>query len=156
MLRCGLHQGPIRAIAVMISTGLRRTGRGLAILSCVITHRTLSSRSARIALRTGIATALVMLVGTAGTAYADTPASWADAPEHGAFDYLLLLLLIPAGLAVIITLLTVLPSLIHGESHEKGDAWRTEEEWFGGPRDGLQTSDREGTEAGKGGASGNW
>lgn len=131
-------------------------GRGLAILAFVMTHRTLSSRSARTALRTGVASVLVGLVGTAGAAHADTPAAWADAPDHGAFDYLLVLLLIPAGLAVIITLLTVLPSLIHGESHDKGDAWRTEEEWFGGPRQGMQAADRDDSAAGKGGASGNW
>ena len=128
----------------------------MAILACVITLRAFDSRSARIALRAGIASASVGLLSMAGTASADTPAGWADAPHHGAFDYLLVLLLIPAGIAIVVSVLTVLPSLIHGESHEKGDAWRTEEEWFGGPRQGIEASDRPDSDAAKGGASGNW
>lgn len=121
-----------------------------------MTCRAFSPRSARIAVRTSIASAALGLVSLSGTAFADTPASWADAPKHGALAYLLVLLLIPGGIAIVVSVLTVLPSLIRGESLEKGDAWRTGEEWFGGPRQGLEAADHEESEAGKGGASGHW
>ena len=117
----------------------------------MITHR-----SSRFAARAFVASAFVGLLTVSGSAVADTPAAWDDAPDHGFFAYLLVLILIPAGIALVVSLLTVLPSLIKGEKHEPGDAWRSDDEWFGGPRKGIEAPDTQGADAAKGGASGNW
>lgn len=120
----------------------------------MITHRT--ERTARVALRAFIASVFAGLVSVAAVASADTPAAWDDAPEHGAFGYLLLLFLIPLGIALVVTTLVLLPSMIRGEKHEEGDAWRSDDEWFGGPRQGIEAKDHAEIGADRGGASGNW
>jgi len=77
-------------------------------------------------------------------------------------EFLLVILLIPTGLALVIALLAAIPSMRGGGStYQPGLAWRHEAEWFGGPRDGLEKadkSDREAVEASgeRGGASGHW
>lgn len=58
------------------------------------------------------------------------------------FHALLILFLIPLGLALVISLLAALPSLIKGDSYEPGQAWRGEGEWFGGPRNGVEAADQ--------------
>lgn len=94
-------------------------------------------------------------VALSGSAVAATPEAWADAPEHGGLDYLLVLVLIPLGIALVVSLLTVLPSLIKGEKYEPGDQWRGDE-WFGGPRQGIEAADHAEIGTNRGGASGNW
>ena len=54
-------------------------------------------------------------------------------------------------------------SMVRGEKHAPGQAWRSESEWFGGPRGGLEAADKvdpkaiEGhDEADRGGASVRW
>lgn len=122
----------------------------------MITHRTSSSRPARLAARGFVASAVVGSLTLANAAVADTPEAWADAPDHSGFDYLLVLVLIPLGIALVVSLLTVLPSLIKGEKYEPGDNWRGEDEWFGGPRQGIEASGPAEIGGDRGGASGNW
>ena len=104
----------------------------------------------------------VLLVAGALPASASAPAQWPEAPSVSWLDALLVLLIIPAGLALLISLLAAIPSMRGGgSSYQPGLAWRHEAEWFGGPRDGLEKadkSDREAVEASgeRGGASGHW
>jgi hypothetical protein len=97
-------------------------------------------------------------------AVAAPPEQWEDAGAVSPLQFLLVLLLIPAGLFLVIALLAALPSMMRGpsSSYQPGLAWRNEPEWFGGPRDGLDKVDRgdqqalESTSSERGGASGSW
>lgn len=91
------------------------------------------------------------------------PSQWPEPPSVSVLEFLLVILLIPAGLALVIALLATIPSMRSGggSTYQPGLAWRHEAEWFGGPRDGLEKadkSDREAVEAAgeRGGASGHW
>jgi hypothetical protein len=111
----------------------------------------------------------VVVTGTTGVAYADAPATWEDSPNVTFFHELLIYLVVPLALFVIISLLAYLPSMrSHGSSYQPGQTWRSEAEWFGGPRAGVQTLDAgapaqpagQGATVGRdperGGASGHW
>lgn len=93
---------------------------------------------------------------------AAAPSQWPEAPEVSALEFLLVILLIPTGLALVITLLATIPAMRGGGStYQPGLAWRHEAEWFGGPRDGLEKADKAEPEAlegsgERGGASGQW
>ena len=105
--------------------------------------------------------ALAVVVALPAVASADTPAAWDDAPHVSGLQYLVLLVLIPLGLALVIALLASLPSM-HHRGYEPGQAWRAEAEWFGGPRKGVEAADDlspqqiESAESGRGGTSGKW
>lgn len=96
----------------------------------------------------------------AAPAVADTPAAWTKPPHVSGLQFLLVLILIPLGIGLVITLLTMLPSLKSGNVYEPGAPWRSENEWFGGPRKGLDATDRPAlpaaTTSKKGGASAEW
>jgi hypothetical protein len=120
------------------------------------------SRAARRALR-ALALAPAALVPLAASpALAAPPETWPDAEAVGALDFLLVLLALPLGLIVLITLLVYVPSMAKGEKYTPGLAWRSENQWFGGPKDGLEAADRsdrqqlEATDADRGGASARW
>jgi hypothetical protein len=95
-------------------------------------------------------------------AFAVPPESWPEPEPTGALDYLLVLFLIPLGLALVVSLLAVVPSMVGGQKSSRDPAWRTENEWFGGPKDGVEAiegneaeaADRPGSD--RGGASGRW
>ena len=93
-------------------------------------------------------------VALAGPALADVPEGWSD-PDKMSWGHLLLLILaIPAGLAIVISLLAALPSLLKGQGLTGGHAGG---QWIGGPRQGtseLAGPDTETSEAG--GASARW
>lgn len=91
------------------------------------------------------------------TAFADTPDTWTDAPEVSGLQFLIVLILIPAVLFGVITLLASLPSMISDKGYEPGQAWRSEAEWFGGPSvaAGKSTAEIE-AGSGQGGTSGTW
>ena len=55
---------------------------------------------------------------------------------------ILLLVVIPLALFLLITLLVYLPSMAKGQRYQPGEPWRTEAEWFGGPRGGVEAADR--------------
>jgi hypothetical protein len=109
-----------------------------------------------------VSTALVCLVALPAVAAADTPANWEKAKDVSGLDYLLVLVLIPAGLALVISLLASLPSMISDRGYEPGQSWRAQPEWFGGPQKGVEAADRlapeqiEAAESGRGGTSGKW
>lgn len=83
----------------------------------------------------------VIGVGLLSPALADTPQQWEKAPPVSALDFLLVLLLIPAGCAILIAVLAMLPSLGKNKGYEPGQAWRGESEWFGGPTKGIDAAD---------------
>ena len=106
--------------------------------------------------------ALAVVVTLPAVASADTPAAWDDAPHVSGLQYLVLLVLIPLGLALVIALLASLPSMLHHRGYEPGQSWRAEAEWFGGPGKGVDAADElspqqiESAESGRGGTSGKW
>lgn len=93
-------------------------------------------------------------VALAGPALADVPEGWSD-PDPMSWGHLLLLILvIPIGLAIVISLLAALPGLVKGEGLTGGHAGG---QWLGGPRKGtaeLAGPDSKTSEAG--GASARW
>ena len=109
-----------------------------------------------------VATALVSVVALPAVASADTPAAWDKAPHVSGLDYLLVLVLIPGGLALVIAFLASLPSMINDRGYEPGQSWRSQPEWFGGPRKGVDAADDlapeqiEAAASGRGGTSGKW
>ena len=109
-----------------------------------------------------LTTAVVVVVALPAVASADTPRSWEKADHVSGLEFLTVLLLIPAGLAIVIALLALLPSIIRDRGYEPGQAWRSEAEWFGGPQKGVDAADDlapaqiEAAESGRGGTSGQW
>ena len=106
--------------------------------------------------------AAAAVVAMPAVASADTPAAWDEAPHVSGLEYLTVLVLIPLGLALVISLLVSLPSMINERGYEPGQSWRAEAEWFGGPRKGVEAADDlspqqiEAAESGRGGTSGQW
>lgn len=115
-------------------------------------------RRAAVALSVGVFAAVLL----PSVAFADTPAAWEDSPHVSGLQYLVVLLLIPAGLFVVISILAALPSMISDKGYEPGQSWRSEPEWFGGPRKGVEAADEVTTdqiaasESERGGTSGTW
>jgi hypothetical protein len=106
--------------------------------------------------------ALVAVVALPSVASADTPRAWEKADHVSGLEFLTVLVLIPAGLALVISLLALLPSIIRDRGYEPGQSWRAEAEWFGGPQKGVGAADAlapdeiEAAESGRGGTSGQW
>jgi hypothetical protein len=110
-----------------------------------------------------VALAPVFLVLLAAPAMADTPSTWADPEPVSTLNALLLLVGIPLALFVGISILVYVPSMARGEKYTPGRAWRNENEWFGGPRGGVEAADRSESpaisaaeESERGGASARW
>lgn len=107
-------------------------------------------------------TAVVAVVALPAVASADTPAAWDQAPDVSGLQFLVVLLLIPAGLALVISLLALLPSIIKDTGYAPGQSWRAEAEWFGGPQKGVEAAEDlspqqlEAAENGRGGTSAQW
>lgn len=93
---------------------------------------------------------------------ADRPAAWEEAPDPSLLSFLLVLVLIPLGIAAVLALLTVLPSMASDKGYEPGQSWRGESAWFGGPTKGVESADNvtpeqiEAASRGRGGTSGKW
>jgi hypothetical protein len=93
-------------------------------------------------------------VVSTGPALADVPQGWSDPDKMSWGHLLLIILVIPIGLAIVISLLAALPGLVKGEGFAGGHAGG---QWLGGPRKGtaeLAGPDSEHSEAG--GASARW
>jgi hypothetical protein len=109
-----------------------------------------------------VSTALVAVVAVPALASADTPEAWENDPHVSGLQFLLVLFLIPAGLALVISLLASLPSMVKDRGYEPGQSWRSQPEWFGGPRKGVEAAEElapeqiEAAETGRGGTSGQW
>lgn len=101
-----------------------------------------------------VAATAVCVVAGATPALADVPENWSNPAPMSVGHLLVIIVAIPVGLALVISLLAVLPGLVRGEGLTGGHAGG---EWLGGPRQGtaeLAGPDDEGTEAG--GASARW
>lgn len=118
----------------------------------------LNARVVRRALRALAPTAVVLLTLVPAPALAAPPSTWPEPEPVSALDYLLVLLVIPLGLALLITVLAYVPVMVKGERYTPGRAWRNENEWFGGPSGGLEASDKAEVpaDADRGGASARW
>lgn len=121
----------------------------------------LKARAVRRALRTLALAPAALLPLVAAPALAAPPEAWPDTEPVGAADFLLVLLVIPLGIALLIVLLASVPSMARGEKYTPGLAWRKQNQWFGGPKDGLETIDKAeappaGSEADRGGSSAHW
>ena len=106
--------------------------------------------------------AVAVLTATA-PALADRPETWADPDPVGTLWPLILLVGIPLGLFALIALLVYVPSMARGQQYTPGLAWRNENEWFGGPRGGVEATDtaepagaQDADEHDRGGASARW
>ncbi len=99
-----------------------------------------------------VTAASAIVVTGAVPAMADVPEDWSDPAEVSWLFMLALIVGIPAVLGVIITVLTVLPSMLRGEglrSETKEPA-----EWVGGPSEDAPLADQNSGETG--GASARW
>jgi hypothetical protein len=94
----------------------------------------------RTLLSASVACSLVLGAALATPAAADPPKAWENQPDVSALDFLLVILLIPLGIALVLTLLTVLPSMAKDRGYEPGQSWRNESEWFGGPTKGVESA----------------
>ena len=109
-----------------------------------------------------LAVGLLVVVCSPALALADTPAAWENEKHVSGLQFLVVLVLIPAGLFLVISLLAALPSMISDKGYEPGQSWRSEAEWFGGPRKGIEATDElsdkqiEAAETDRGGTSGKW
>ena len=105
-----------------------------------------------------------MTVAT-GTAFAEAPDTWENTPSVSPLHALLIIAVIPIGLFVLITAAGLRAVDDEGERYQPGQAWRSEPEWFGGPRSGVDAVDEAGRPAPSarapprapaGGTSGRW
>lgn len=93
---------------------------------------------------------------------ADRPAAWEEAPDVSLLNFLLVLVIIPIGIAAVLSLLTVLPALASDKGYQPGQSWRGESTWFGGPTKGVEAADKvapkqvEAATRNSGGTSGRW
>ena len=133
----------------------------MAILCRVKNHETPSRKLLRRAVL-AVPPALAAVVMLPAIASADTPRTWEQDPHVSGLQYLVVLVLIPLGLALVIALLASLPSMIRDRGYEPGQSWRAEAEWFGGPQKGVEATEGlspqqiETAESGRGGTSGQW
>jgi hypothetical protein len=105
---------------------------------------------------------LVLAGALLDAASADRPEGWSKAPHVSGLQFLVVLLLIPLGLAAVIALLVSVPSLVSDRGYQPGQSWRGESEWFGGPRAGVTAAadvtpeELEASSHDTGGTSGKW
>ena len=84
------------------------------------------------------------------------PEGWSDPDAVDPWHAVLVLVGIPLALFVLITLAVVIPGLLRGERFTPGGQ-ATEDQWFGGPRQGTAELPAPDTEESKaGGASARW
>ena len=88
-----------------------------------------------------LGTAWLVVGALAAPAAADTPEAWEKAPDPSSFEFLLVLVIIPLGVAAVISLLVLIPSLASDRGYEPGQSWRGDTEWFGGPTKGVKGVD---------------
>lgn len=120
------------------------------------------TNSRRILRLTVTAAVLGLLAGVtllATPASADVPDGWSDPDPVNNFHALLVVGLIPAGIALLIAFLVYVPAFVKGERITPG-AVGAEDEWFGGPRQGTAElaapAGHDAADSEVGGASGRW
>lgn len=105
---------------------------------------------------------IVLGAAAVSPASADTPKAWEKAPDVSPLGFLLVVAIIPLGIAAVLALLTILPSMASDRGYEPGQSWRTEPQWFGGPAKGVEAATDatpeqvESRTQGTGGTSANW
>lgn len=106
--------------------------------------------------RAGLVTAgAAVLLAAATPAWAEVPEGWSDPAEISFLQVLLVIGALPVAVACVIALFVYLPALRRGESVRPGGA--TEDQWFGGPREGVAELEPTRREVGvTGGGSGSW
>jgi len=107
----------------------------------------------RMTARAVVPALVIGLVLLASPALADVPDGWAEPEAVTLMRALLVYVFAPAGLVLLITLLSLAPSLAKGERPGVGPA---EDQWFGGPRDGAHQLESRSSGSTTGGASGSW
>ncbi|HET6561756.1 MAG TPA: hypothetical protein VFG72_07770 [Marmoricola sp.] len=108
--------------------------------------------------RAGAVLSGLSVVLVAFPASATPPETW-PVPNHDPLLQTLAFLLgVPLLVIALVTLAVYLPSMMHGRSTEPALAFHDRNEWFGGPRKGLDpdTSVPPDGESTKGGASAQW
>ena len=105
------------------------------------------------AVLSGLSVALV-----AAPASASPPQTWDDPDQGPLLETLAFLLGVPLLVFLLITLAVYLPSMMRGRSTEPALAFQDRNEWFGGPRKGLDPATTVSSEDRdpKGGASAQW
>ena len=127
----------------------------------MLTHDILR-RLSRAFLALSVACSLVLGAALFSPATADEPVTWENAPDVSAFDFVMLVLILPLVAALVITLLTLVPLLINDRGYQPGQSWRSQVEWFGGPSKGVAAADEvtaeqiEARSKDTGGTSGSW
>lgn len=111
---------------------------------------------ARRAARTAVVLTVPLTAMVASPATADVPEGWSDPEKVDPLHALLVIVGAPLGLALVITLLVLVPALKRGErvlpDHSGGEA-----AWLGGPRQGTkELPAADSTDSRAGGASGSW
>jgi hypothetical protein len=110
-------------------------------------------------------TPALLVTGAAAAAFASPPNTWEKPPSVSPLHVIVVLVIIPLGLFVVITLATYVPSMSRNAGYRPGEVWRYDPQWFGGPRGGVealdaaaQTEQPPAVTAGsdRGGASGRW
>lgn len=111
---------------------------------------------AQLVRRTSVLLVTGGLVLAGGPAVADVPEGWSDPAAVDPVEAILLLVVVPLLIVLVVTLLVVVPGVVKGERFTPGGQ-ATEDQWFGGPRQGtaeLPAPDSVDSKAG--GASGRW
>lgn len=84
----------------------------------------MTQRASRTAARVFAATFALTLPLVGVPAFASNePSAWPAQPSHSFWDYFVLLILIPAGIAITLAVLTMLPSLVKGDRYDRTKAW---------------------------------
>lgn len=112
-------------------------------------------RALRSSLRLSVPLAVTTAVLMATPAMADLPEAWETPEAVGFLDHAIYILGLPVAVALVITLLVLVPSLARGEKLS-GHAAPVADEWFGGPRGGKAEVEAAGAAKDSGGASGTW
>lgn len=116
----------------------------------------MTTKLAPLARRTSAALVAGSLVLVAGPAGAEVPEGWSNPKPVDPVEATLVLVGIPLLVFVLVTLAVVVPGIVKGERFTPG-GHATEDQWFGGPRQGtaeLPAPDNEESKAG--GASARW
>ena len=115
----------------------------------------MSSSAPRRAARAFVVALGLALTVVATPAVAAPPDTWDNADNGPLLNDLLFLIGVPLAVIAVVTLLTYLPSLIHGQSSQSGPSFQ-DPEWFGGPRAGVDAAGSGDEETSKGGAGAQW
>ena len=98
----------------------------------------------------------VLALALAAPASADVPENWSDPAGVDPLHALLVVFVIPAGIALVIAALTYLPPLLRGESVKPG-APTISNQWLGGPAKSVgELAGPDGEQSQAGGASAKW